>query len=117
MIPALRKLAQCTLVALLLVFPVREFSAADALPQVNTIPRFALIIGNGKYRGVPLKNAPNDAKAMADHLTRMGFDVTLKVDASRAEMIAGFEEVIAKLGETGASEKAARAILEELGHG
>jgi hypothetical protein len=50
MIPALRKLAQCTLVALLLVFPVREFSAADALPQVNTIPRFALIIGNGKYR-------------------------------------------------------------------
>ena len=87
MIPALRKLAQCTLVALLLVFPVREFSAADALPQVNTIPRFALIIGNGKYRGVPLKNAPNDAKAMADHLTRMGFDVTLKVDASRAEMI------------------------------
>ena len=37
--------------------------------------------------------------------------------ASRAEMIAGFEEVIAKLGETGASEKTARAVLEELGHG
>jgi lipid-A-disaccharide synthase len=33
----------------------------------------------------------------------------------RAQMVADFEAVIAKLGETGASEKAARAILSELG--
>jgi hypothetical protein len=29
-------------------------------------------------------------------------------------MVAGFDAVIAKLGETGASEKAARAIIAEL---
>jgi hypothetical protein len=82
----LKRLLQCTLIAALLVAPMREFAAAD-LPDVNMMPRFALVIGNGKYSEVPLKNAPNDAKAIADHLTRMGFDVTLKVDATRAEMI------------------------------
>jgi lipid-A-disaccharide synthase len=33
---------------------------------------------------------------------------------AREQMLANFDEVIAKLGETGASEKAARAILEEI---
>jgi lipid-A-disaccharide synthase len=35
--------------------------------------------------------------------------------ARREKMIAGFDDVIASLGQTGASEKAARAILSELG--
>jgi len=89
MILPLKQLARCALAAAVLVLPVPAFdaAAADALPAVNTAPRFALVIGNGKYAGVPLKNAPNDARAMADHLKRMGFDVTLKVDASRAEMV------------------------------
>ena len=87
MIPALKRIAQCAAIAALLASPIGEFAAADALPAVNTVPRYALIIGNGKYGEVPLKNAPNDAKAMADHLQRMGFDVTLKIDASRADMI------------------------------
>jgi hypothetical protein len=87
MVLSLKKFARCAIAAVLLVLPVREVAAADTLPAVNTVPRFALIIGNGKYNEVPLKNAPNDARAMADHLKRMGFDVTLKVDASRADMI------------------------------
>ncbi len=74
------------MIALLLALPVREFAAAEMV-SVNTVPRFALVIGNGNYREVPLKNAPNDAKAIADRLKAMGFDVTLKVDASRVEMI------------------------------
>ncbi|MDB5808784.1 MAG: peptidase caspase catalytic subunit p20 [Betaproteobacteria bacterium] len=61
--------------------------SAQNEPSVNTAPRLALVIGNGKYSNVPLKNAPNDAKAMAEQLTRMGFSVTMKVDATRAEMI------------------------------
>jgi uncharacterized caspase-like protein len=62
-------------------------SAAADLPALNTAPRLALIIGNGTYSDVPLRNAPNDAKAMADYLARMGFQITLKVDATRADMM------------------------------
>ena len=88
MILLLKKIAQCAIAAVLMALPIQGFNAvSDTLPAVNTVPRFALVIGNGKYREVPLKNAPNDAKAMADHLTRMGFDVTLKLDATRNEMI------------------------------
>jgi uncharacterized caspase-like protein len=90
-------LAQISLVAVLLLAPVREFAAAD-LPAVNTAPRYALIIGNGKYGEVPLKNAPNDARAMSDHLKKMGFDVTLRIDASRKDMIDTIKEFGARLG-------------------
>jgi lipid-A-disaccharide synthase len=48
-------------------------------------------------------------KAIADAVIRLTED-----SASREEMVAGFDAVIAKLGETGASEKAARAIIAEL---
>jgi lipid-A-disaccharide synthase len=48
-------------------------------------------------------------KAIADAVIRLTDDST-----SREEMVAGFDAVIAKLGETGASEKAARAIIAEL---
>ena len=65
----LKRLLQCALIAAFLVAPGSEFAAAD-LPDVNTIPRFALVIGNGKYSEVPLKNAPNDAKAIADYLKK-----------------------------------------------
>ncbi|MEO7729009.1 MAG: caspase family protein, partial [Burkholderiales bacterium] len=77
---------RCAAAALLLILPLHGY-AADAASAINAAPRFALVIGNGKYAGVPLKNAPNDAMAMAERLTRMGFDVTMKVDATRAEMI------------------------------
>src|SRR3954469_10442739 len=89
-------LTQTALVAVMLLAPVREFAAAE-LPAVNAAPRYALIIGNGKYGEVPLKNAPNDARAMADHLKKMGFDVTLKVDASRKDMIDTIREFGGKL--------------------
>jgi len=107
----LKRLLQCALIAAFLAAPGREFAAAD-LPDVNTIPRFALVIGNGKYSEVPLKNAPNDAKAIADHLTRMGFDVTLKVDATRAEMI----EIIRAFGSKLAKQKGV-GLFYFAGHG
>ncbi|MEY2551506.1 MAG: lipid-A-disaccharide synthase [Verrucomicrobiota bacterium] len=49
-------------------------------------------------------------RAIADALLHLMDDST-----RRQEMVAEFDAVIAKLGETGASEKAARAILDELG--
>lgn len=56
--------------------------------------RLALIIGNDSYSHVPaLEKARNDASAMAETLTGLGFDVTRVLDADRRDMtraISGF---------------------------
>lgn len=44
--------------------------------------RTALVIGNGDYRFSPLKNPVNDAKAMAQVLRKLGFDVDYLENAS-----------------------------------
>ncbi|MEO8442038.1 MAG: caspase family protein, partial [Betaproteobacteria bacterium] len=110
----LKKLAQYAISAALLVMPAPVFhaAAADALPTVNTAPRFALVFGNGKYPTVPLKNAPNDAKAIADQLKRMGFDVTIKLDATRSEMV----ETIRAFGSTLQKQKGV-GLFYFAGHG
>ncbi|MBT3534724.1 MAG: SUMF1/EgtB/PvdO family nonheme iron enzyme [Rhodospirillaceae bacterium] len=46
--------------------------------------RVALVIGNDKYASLPpLLNARTDARGMAEKLRGLGFDVILKLDASR----------------------------------
>ncbi len=52
----------------------------------DTQSRTALIIGNSNYASSPLKNPVNDASAMAERLSTLGFDVTLKTDVSLSEM-------------------------------
>ena len=77
---ALRALAALYLLAL----PMQAFNAVSGvLSPVNNLPRFALVIGNSRYGDAPLKNPGNDANAIADQLRRMGFTVTLKLDATR----------------------------------
>lgn len=49
-------------------------------------PRTALVIGNSDYLYSPLKNPVNDAQAMAASLERLGFDVTLQVNANQQQM-------------------------------
>ena len=76
------------LAVFLLAFPFQAFnSTPDTLSPVNTLPRIALVIGNSHYHDSPLKNPENDANAMAEHLRRMGFSVTLKLDADRKAMV------------------------------
>jgi hypothetical protein len=64
--------------------------------------RVALVIGNSAYRNYPhLPNPVNDARAMAAALTRAGFKVTLKEDATRIGMIQAlraFGDSLAKNG-------------------
>ncbi|MBB95318.1 MAG: peptidase C14, caspase catalytic subunit p20 [Rhodobacteraceae bacterium] len=49
--------------------------------------RIALVVGNGAYASVSsLDNPASDAQLMGATLTRLGFDVTLLVDASQVEM-------------------------------
>ena len=60
--------------------------AIMALPGEGGERRVALVIGNSKYRFSPLRNPANDARAMAKTLENVGFEVILKLDATRREM-------------------------------
>ncbi len=79
---AVRLLASITLLAVL---------AAPALAA----KKVALVIGNGAYPEAPLKNPPNDARAIAATLKRQGFEVLLKENASKAQM----NDIVADFGE------------------
>jgi hypothetical protein len=54
--------------------------------------RVALLIGNNNYGTTPLRNAVNDAKDLADALKELGFQVIMRENASRREMIEGIRE-------------------------
>ena len=49
--------------------------------------RYALVIGNGSYKNVPLNNPVNDANDIANILQELDFDVSKKTNASRQEII------------------------------
>jgi hypothetical protein len=70
------------LIPLVLLSQERAFKA---LPT-NSEKRVALVIGNGAYTESPLKNPPNDARAMASTLQELGFNVISRIDANQKEM-------------------------------
>ncbi len=49
--------------------------------------RFALVIGNSDYEGVPLRNPVNDANDIASTLQELDFKVTKKTNLTRQELI------------------------------
>ncbi|MBP0465654.1 caspase family protein [Roseomonas sp. PWR1] len=68
--------------------------ATPALAQPGA--RVALVVGAGAYRAIPpLANPPNDARALAATLTRLGFDVDLVLDPDRLAM----EQAVRRLGQ------------------
>ena len=48
--------------------------------------RLALVIGNAGYPGNELLNPKNDAKAVTELLTKAGFTVDARYDASRGDL-------------------------------
>jgi len=58
-------------------------------------PRVALVVGNSAYPAAPLRNAGNDATAMARSLAELGFEVVQAKDARRDEM----QAAVATLGD------------------
>ena len=54
-------------------------------------PKFALVVGNRSYKRSPLRNPANDARSIGELLKAVGFDVTLKLDASRTELEAAVQ--------------------------
>ena len=73
--------------------------------------RVAIVIGNSKYPSGALANPKNDASAIAASLKKLGFDVELKLDASKADMVALIKRF------SGKAEKASVAALFYAGHG
>ncbi len=77
--------------------------------------RLALVIGNSAYRTVtPLPNPANDARAMADFLTKAGFEVTPASDLTQADMRATIGTFAAKVARAGSDTV---ALVYYAGHG
>jgi Uncharacterized protein containing caspase domain len=79
----------CALVLAFLSFP--RPSAAASTPGQQ---RVALVIGNSAYENAPLRNPVNDARAMAQTLRDLGFEVIHLENASQNVM----QDAIATLG-------------------
>jgi len=63
---------------------------AGAMPAARSAPtgdaRIALVVGNDAYPEVPLANASNDAKGMAEVFAKAGFTVQTRTDAGAESM-------------------------------
>jgi hypothetical protein len=64
------------------------WSQSEGALKLVKAPKVALVIGNGKYKDAPeLKNAPNDARAIAEVLKASGFATTVLLDTGREALV------------------------------
>ncbi|MEN8154798.1 MAG: caspase family protein [Acidobacteriota bacterium] len=63
----------------------------------STTSKFALVIGNSKYKNSPLKNPKNDASDISAILKEKGFEVKLVVNASHKKMVTAIRKFGKKL--------------------
>ncbi|SDG58968.1 caspase family protein [Propionivibrio dicarboxylicus] len=73
--------------------------------------RVAVVIGNSRYPSGALENPKNDAAVMAAALKKFGFDVELKIDATKSDLDGLFKRFGVK------AEKSAVALVFYAGHG
>lgn len=109
-----REWLRCALgtAALPLFAPRRGWSAGSASASAARLARVALVVGNGAYAASPLKNPPNDARAMGEALAALGFQTEVHLDADRAT----FERAIG--GYTAAlAERRCAGLFYYAGHG
>jgi hypothetical protein len=77
------------------------WAQSEGAMKLLRLPKVALVFGNSKYQRVAtLRNPANDASAMAQALRESGFEVTLRLDATRKEMLEAFHEHAQKLAAT-----------------
>jgi uncharacterized caspase-like protein len=94
-----RWLAQASGLVACAALPHRALRAQSSAGVVGLLPRQALVIGNARYREEPLKNPVNDARAIGQALSAMGFAVHTVLDAGRGQMldsIGAFAETLAR---------------------
>jgi hypothetical protein len=68
------------------------FACALAWVSAAAADRVALLIGNNSYASTPLRNAANDARDLAEALKDLGFQVIVRENASRKDMIDALRE-------------------------
>lgn len=78
----------------------------------STPARTALVIGNERYRHNPLRNAVNDARAMAELLKQAGFAVDLQLNAGREQMVRSIDA----LGQSVANPNVGFVLFYYAGH-
>ncbi len=85
----IRVLLLCLAFCIFQVFPSHITAADRAIqrdPASASERRTALVIGNGDYQYSPLRNPANDARLMAQVLSRMGFEVVPRTNLNQNEM-------------------------------
>jgi formylglycine-generating enzyme required for sulfatase activity len=75
-----------SVVVLLFAAPASPQSRDITIEQMRRETRLALVIGNSAYANSPLKNPINDARAMAQTLRGLGFEVIVRENADYREM-------------------------------
>jgi uncharacterized caspase-like protein len=87
-------------------------AAAQSAAALLALPRQALIIGNSSYQDAPLRNPANDARAIAEQLKVIGFEVAVHLDAGREAMLKAIEGYGNRL-----AQRAAVGLFYFAGHG
>lgn len=67
------------------------WAQSEGTIKLMRAPKVALTIGNSNYGNSPLTNPVNDARAVGTALRNAGFDVTVKLDAPRGELVAAVQ--------------------------
>jgi hypothetical protein len=73
------------------------WAQSEGTIKVLRAPKLALVLGNSRYKDAPLKNPANDARTISDALKASGFDVTLRMDAGKADMAAAVQAYVQSL--------------------
>ncbi len=111
-----RRILKAGLGATALFLPVPYawvWAQSEGAMKLMRLPKFALVIGNSKYKNAPdLANPGNDAKAMAETLRQSGFDVTAQFDAGQNDMAAAIRTYVQTL-----AAKKAIGLFYFAGHG
>jgi len=73
---------------------VTAATLAGVAPGIVRAERVALVIGNGAYERLPLRNPVNDARSVASALRDLGFVVVQKENATYPQMLEGMREFL-----------------------
>lgn len=74
-----------------------SIAGSQCFASEQGVKRFALVIGNKNYATAPLKNSVNDAIAIADSLTDMGFRVSLLRDSNLLDLTLKVQQFYARV--------------------
>jgi hypothetical protein len=112
--PSRRRILKGGLAAGSLLLPLPSARAqSEGAANLLLAPKLALVLGNGGYKSVPgLINPVNDARAITEVLKSLGFEVIIKLDAGRDEMLAAIQAYTKVLGG-----KKAVGLFYYAGHG